>query len=64
MIDYEELNVEREYSQYPRGLKHYSKKAIIENSLFDIDLLAYKIASILKGENDGKRNKTGDEKAD
>lgn len=50
MIDYENLEIERRYSNYPVGLKHFSKDEIFESSLFDIDMIAYKVARILKGE--------------
>ena len=57
---YENMEVERERSKYPRGLKHYSKETITENSLFDIDLALYKLKSIWKGichEEDTTRHK-------
>lgn len=50
MRDYENLDIEREYSKYPRGLKHYSKERLFENSLFDIALFKYKVSSLVKGE--------------
>ena len=64
MMNYEDIEIERERSHYPRGLKHKRKDTIIENSLFDFELLVYKVVGIAKGQNDGKRNKTGNEKAD
>lgn len=54
MIDYENLEIERERPDYPTGLKHYKKDTIAENSLFDIDLVAYKAVGIVKGQSNEK----------
>lgn len=62
MKRYEDLKIEREHSRYPRGLKHFSKESLFENSLFDLELIKYKLISIAKGQGDGTRNKTGSEK--
>lgn len=61
MKEYEALTIEREHSRYPRGLKHKRKDTILENSLFDLELLAYKVIGIAKGQDDGKRNQKGRE---
>lgn len=58
MIDYESMEVEREYSRYPKGLRHYTKHALIENSLFDIELIKYKLKGLLKGHDNGKEDTT------
>ena len=58
MKRYMDLKIEREHSKYPRGLKHFSKDRIFENCLFDLDIIWYKVRSIWKGGEDGKRNKT------
>lgn len=50
MIDYENMIIERERSEFPTGLKHYAKDTIIENNLFEGDLIQYKLKGILKGE--------------
>lgn len=62
MKRYEDLMIEREHSRYPRGLKHFSKERLFENSLFDLELIKYKLISIAKGQDDGTRNKAGSEK--
>lgn len=59
--DYINMEIEREHSRYPRGLKHKRKDTILENSLFDLELIAYKVIGIAKGQDDGKRNKTRSE---
>lgn len=59
MKEYEEMLIEREHSRYPRGLKHKRKDTILENSLFDLELLAYKVIGIAKGQDDGKTDNTG-----
>lgn len=51
---YEEMTIEREHSKYPRGLKHYSKESLFENSLFDFELISYKLRNIWKGDFYGK----------
>ena len=57
MIDYENVKVEREHSKYPRGLKHFAKDTLAENSLFDFELVKYKLMALLKGvTNDEKEN--------
>lgn len=58
MKQYEEMTIEREHSRYPRGLKHKRKDTILENSLFDLELLAYKVIGIAKGQDDGKTDNT------
>lgn len=62
--EYEKMEMKRERSDYPRGLKHKRKDTIIENSLFDIELLVYKVIGIVKGVGNGARNKTGNETKD
>lgn len=59
MIDYENLIVERERSEFPTGLKHFKKDEIYENSLFDLELTKHKVVSIVKGHEDGKEDTTG-----
>lgn len=54
MIDYENLEIERERPDYPTGLKHYKKDTVAENSLFDIDLMTYKAVGIVKGQDNEK----------
>lgn len=54
MIDYENLVIERERPDYPTGLKHYKKDTVAENSLFDIDLMAYKAVGIVKGQDNDR----------
>ena len=58
MINYEELEIKRAYSNYPTGLKHYSTEKLFENSLFDIALVKYKLASLVKGQSDGTEDNT------
>lgn len=53
MKEYEEMLIEREHSRYPRGLKHKRKDTILENSLFDLELILYKVIGIAKGQ-DGR----------
>lgn len=53
-MNYENIEIEREHSRYPRGLKHKRKDTILENSLFDLELLMYKVIGIAKGQDDGK----------
>ena len=50
--DYLDLNIERDRSEYPRGLRHYTKEKLIENSLFDLHLLWHKVTGIVKGHED------------
>ena len=57
-MNYEEIKIEREHSRYPRGLKHKRKDTILENSLFDLELLMYKVIGIAKGQDDGKTDNT------
>ena len=59
MKRYEEMQIDREHSKYPQGLKHYSKHELFENTLFDIELIAYKLRGLWKGNEDGKRDNTG-----
>lgn len=58
MKKYLNIEINREHSKYPRGLKHYSKHELFENTLFDIDLITYKIQNIWKGDGYGKRDNT------
>lgn len=59
MEEYLNIEIERDYSRYPRGLKHFKKEEIIENSLFDIDLMSYKLTNIIKGgDTDEETDKT------
>ena len=58
MIDYENVNIEREYSKYPRGLKHFAKDTVTENSLFDFELIKYKFKALLKGVNNDEKENT------
>lgn len=58
MRDYTKLKIERDRPNYPRGLKHYAKDTIAENSLFDIELAKYKLKSIVKGQNNGEEDTT------
>lgn len=56
MKRYREIKIFRENSDYPTGLKHYKRDTTIENSLFDIELIKYKVMGLLKGhENDKER---------
>lgn len=57
--EYEKIQIERERSDYPRGLRHKRKDTILENSLFDLELIKYKVIGIAKGQGNGKRNNTG-----
>ena len=57
-MNYEEIEIVREHSEYPRGLKHKRKDTILENSLFDLELLAYKVIGIAKGQDDGTTDNT------
>ena len=52
MERYEDIEIKRVYSKYPTGLKHYSTEKLFESSLFDIALVRYKLASLVKGQND------------
>lgn len=61
MKKYLDLEIEREHSKYPRGLKHYSKSELFENTLFDIDLIWHKVKGVWKGHENGKRNNEGSE---
>ena len=58
---YAEIKIERERSQYPQGLRHKRKDTLLENSLFDFELLLYKVIGITKGQSDGKTHHTGSE---
>lgn len=57
--DYENLEVKRDRSDYPTGLKHYSTETILENSLLDIDLIGHKVKSIFGG-NDNEQGNEGE----
>lgn len=59
MKEYEDIQIERDRSRYPKGMRHYSKLSVWENSLFDLDLLRYKLNNLLKGDNDGETDNTG-----
>lgn len=59
MKEYEDIQIERDRSRYPKGLRHYSKLSVWENSLFDLDLLRYKLTNLLKGAYDGETYNTG-----
>lgn len=50
MQDYLNMEILRDRSAYPTGMKHYSKDTIVENNLFDINLIGHKVKGILKGE--------------
>ena len=56
MQDYLNMKILRDRSAYPTGMKHYSKETIVENNLFDINLIGHKVKGILKGEDDEQRN--------
>ena len=53
MIDYLNIEIERDRPEYPLGLKHYKKDELFENSLFDYELVKSKIIGIVKGADDG-----------
>ena len=58
---YAEIKIERERSQYPQGLRHKRKDTLLENSLFDFEILLYKVIGITKGVGNGTKDKTGNE---
>lgn len=59
MNNYIDMEIERDRSIYPRGMKHYSKETVLENTLFDCRFLAHRVKMILKGDDDGKeKNKS------
>lgn len=60
-MNYEDMEIKREHSRYPKGLKHKSKDTMIENSLFDLEYIGYKLKGIFKGATDGKTDNTGSE---
>lgn len=66
MKRYLNIEIERNRSKYPRGLRHYSKEGLVESILFDHELASYKIKGIAKGQNNDEerreRNKTQDKK--
>lgn len=59
MKEYEDIQIDRDRSKYPRGLRHYSKESVFENSLFDFELIRYKLSGLLKGDQNGETNNTG-----
>lgn len=59
MKRYLNIEIEREHSDYPRGLKHKKKDTLYENSLFDLEIILHKVAGIWKGHGNGKRNNEG-----
>lgn len=54
MEKYLNMEIKRDRSDYPTGLKHYNKDTIAENSLFDIELMKYKAVGIVKGQDNEK----------
>ena len=61
MKEYEDIQIERDRSKYPTGLRHYNKDSIWENSLFDFDLILYKLTGLMKGDNNGETDKSTQE---
>lgn len=48
--------VEREYSQRPKGMKHYSTEEIYEATALERDLFLYRIRSAILGGDYEQRN--------
>lgn len=61
MKRYLNIQIDREHSDYPSGLKHKRKDTLYENSLFDLELIWHKVSGIWKGHGNGKRNNEGSE---
>lgn len=61
MKRYLNIQIDREHSEYPSGLKHKKKDTLYENSLFDLEVVWHKVAGIWKGHGNGKRNNEGSE---
>ena len=61
MKRYLNIQIDREHSDYPSGLKHKKKDTLYENSLVDLELIWHKVAGIWKGHGNGKRNNEGSE---
>lgn len=56
--DYEEMVVVRQPSKYPKGLRHFSKESIAEDSLFSFELIKHFVLGLLKGVSDEEENKS------
>ena len=56
--DYEEMIVVRQRSKYPKGLRHFSKESIAEDSLFSFELIKHFLLGLLKGVSDEEENKS------
>lgn len=56
--DYEEMVVVRQPSKYPKGLRHFSKESIAEDSLFSFELIKHFLLGLLKGVSDEEENKS------
>ena len=49
MLDYEHLEVERDRSSHPRGLKHYNTDSVIESAILDVELALYRLKCLIRG---------------
>ena len=56
MINYENLEIDRDRSKHPRGMKHYNTDSILESAILDIELATYRLKCLLKGDDYEEKN--------
>ena len=65
MLDYENLEVARDRSNHPRGLKHYNTDSVIESAILDVELALYRLKCLIRGtdyEEENIQNESENEK--
>lgn len=56
MLDYENLEVARDRSKHPRGLKHYNTDSVIESAILDVELALYRLKCLIRGTDHEEEN--------